>query len=345
MHRDSEVSAIAATLSGLLQDETHLERLGGGRNSRVYKVTVSGVEAYIAKVYFRHSEDDRDRLATEFAAFQFLWKSGTKCVPRPVVKHSGDGIGVYEYVDGRAISSAEITEAAIDEAVRFLLQLRQLSRSEDAKQFGHASEACFSIQSIIRNIEFRLQKLYAVHSDSLHEFLSSRFVHEFEQISQWCRQNVSGSSVSFESEIASEDRTLSPSDFGFHNALRARDGRIVFLDFEYFGWDDPAKMVSDFLLHPAMNLNPVLGQRFVDGIASGFPDPAKLMKRVETVYPLFALKWTLILLNEFLPESLQRRGFANDTNLRREDIQLGQLSKANQMLERATRTETSRTHT
>ena len=53
--------------------------------------------------------------------------------------------------------------------------------------------------------------------------------------------------MSFERDIDSAERTLSPSDFGFHNALKRSDGRIVFLDFEYFGWDDPAKMTAEEL--------------------------------------------------------------------------------------------------
>ena len=36
-------------------------------------------------------------------------------------------------------------------------------------------------------------------------------------------------------------RTLSPSDFGFHNALLRGGREWVFLDFEYFGWDDPGQ--------------------------------------------------------------------------------------------------------
>ena len=40
-------------------------------------------------------------------------------------------------------------------------------------------------------------------------------------------------------------RALSPSDFGLHNALRGQDGQLRFVDFEYFGWDDPVKLVSD----------------------------------------------------------------------------------------------------
>ena len=49
-------------------------------------------------------------------------------------------------------------------------------------------------------------------------------------------------------------RALSPSDFGLHNAMRDEDGRLRFIDFEYFGWDDPVKLVSDTALHPGSEL-------------------------------------------------------------------------------------------
>ena len=52
--------------------------------------------------------------------------------------------------------------------------------------------------------------------------------------------------------LGEADRVVSPSDFGFHNALRTEDGRLAFLDFEYAGWDDPAKLVCDFELQPAV---------------------------------------------------------------------------------------------
>ena len=30
------------------------------------------------------------------------------------------------------------------------------------------------------------------------------------------------------------------------------NGSFVFIDFEYYGWDDPAKMIADFYLQPAV---------------------------------------------------------------------------------------------
>ena len=140
-----------------------------------------------------------------------------------------------------------------------------------------------------------------------------------------------------EAELPGEQRTLSPSDFGFHNALRRPEGRLVFLDFEYFGWDDPAKMISDFLLHPALELPERLKQRFAAGMYRRFSANKSLAKRVETVYPLFGLKWCLIMLNEFVPEDMQRRGFASGGSLDRASTQARQLEKARRMLARIER--------
>ena len=38
---------------------------------------------------------------------------------------------------------------------------------------------------------------------------------------------------------------LSPSDFGFHNIVKNKK-KLYFLDFEYSGFDDPLKLLSDF---------------------------------------------------------------------------------------------------
>ena len=82
-----------------------------------------------------------------------------------------------------------------------------------------------------------------------------------------------------------------------------------FIDFEYFGWDDPVKLVSDTAIHP--------GSSFAESSAaaidqSGFraslkpTTPRSLC--VETFcIPLFGTIWCLIILNDYLPERRSRR--------------------------------------
>ena len=54
----------------------------------------------------------------------------------------------------------------------------------------------------------------------------------------------------FKKELKSDEKIISPSDFGLHNAKLNRDHRLTFFDFEYAGWDDPAKTIADFFAQP-----------------------------------------------------------------------------------------------
>jgi len=342
---DADVSGteFQTVLSRLLDSAvTAVELLGGGRNSQVYRLTCAGLRQYLAKIYFRHEEDQRDRLEVELSSLQFLWRNGVTCVPQPIAVDRELACVVYEFIEGRRIPSAEVTESDIDDAVQFLVRLEGLKRQEGSRQLALASEVCFSIAAIVDNIHQRMDRLFACRDEgtiyrALGRFLRSDFLPAFGEIVRWCQSQLDKSGVDFTTELEFEERTLSPSDFGFHNALRRTDNRIVYLDFEYFGWDDPAKMVSDFLLHPAMELDDVLKRRFAENIVGRWQNARRLARRIEIVYPLFGLKWCLILLNEFVPEHLLRRGFASGGDLRRCELQEEQLRKAKRMLERVRR--------
>ncbi|HUI07363.1 MAG TPA: phosphotransferase [Verrucomicrobiae bacterium] len=299
-----------------------LEWIGGGGNSRIYKLP----GPHAGKVYFGQRRHDRNRLEVEFHALQFLWNHGVRCVPKPIAADAQTGHAVYEFIDGSRLSGADATEADIDDAVDFLAALKRLASDPDAAALPPAAEACFSTQAIIENLQARLARVAA--APPLQEFLNDSFRPTLKRMTE--RLPPDG-------ELPLEQRTLSPSDFGFHNALRRPDGRLLFLDFEYFGWDDPAKMISDFLLHPALELPEPLKRRFVTGIYRRLDANKSLAKRVETVYPLFGLKWCLIMLNEFVPEDWQRRGFASGGSLDRVAAQTRQLDKARRMLARIER--------
>ena len=224
----------------------------------------------------------------------------------------------------------------------FLGRLRDLSRKSESRRLGVASEAFFSVEAMLENLNQRLTRLRAVGEETaapqtLRDFLVGEFTPLLERVTSWSESRLHAAGMSFAQKLSWEQLTLSPSDFGFHNALRQRNGRIIFLDFEYFGWDDPAKMIVDFLLHPAMNLSPDLKKRFVSVVLRRFADWPGLSGRVESVYPLFGLKWCLIMLNEFLPGELLRRQFASAAGAERSTLQRQQLDNARQMLNRIRR--------
>ncbi len=135
----------------------------------------------------------------------------------------------------------------------------------------------------------------------------------------------------YEHLLADECRTLSPSDFWFHNALRNREGEIIFIDFEYFGWDDPAKLVGDFVLHPGMNLTNSQKQHWIKGAEKIFG--SIMLRRMSLMWPLLGLCWCLILLNDFRQDYfLRRNGSAGkQTTINRSRL-MHQLARSEQLL-------------
>lgn len=306
--------------------EVALERLDGGQNGRVYRVTASS-RSYALKTYFRHAADSRARMETEFASLTFLRECGERCIPAPLAADGGHACAVYEWVEGEVVAPGRLKAQHIDAATAFLSRLAALARRPEAAYLRSASEACFSGRALVDVLHRRLALLLAqTEYRDLAGFLHAELSPAINAIATRSGKRLG---EAFDRDLALRFRTLSPSDFGFHNALLRPDGTLIFLDMEYFGWDDPVKTISDFVLHPGMTIPPVLKQAFVASMLREFPEAAG---RLAAFYPLFGLKWCLILLNEFLPAHLARRRFAGMSEHDIAARQNEQLAKARNIL-------------
>ena len=109
----------------------------------------------------------------------------------------------------------------------------------------------------------------------------------------------------------------------FHNAILLKDGRFRFIDFEYAGWDDPAKTVCDFFCQPEIPVPIKYFPLFEASVLEMSPDPKKLAQRIELLFPVYKIKWCCIILNDFLPVEGKRRQFAKKRDcIERKKIQL-----------------------
>ena len=70
----------------------------------------------------------------------------------------------------------------------------------------------------------------------------------WEQVTYTACQNAETDNLVLDERIPGSDIRLSPSDFGFHNALEDKNGTLIFMDFEYAGPDHPGKIVCDLFL-------------------------------------------------------------------------------------------------
>jgi hypothetical protein len=290
-----------------------LSAVGGGRNSRVYRVeTPNGV--FALKRYPAREDDQRDRLGVETRALTWMARHGLDVVPRAMAVDAAANCVLLNWVEGSPVSA--VSAADIDQALEFLGALEKLRRTSCLPDAQLASEACLSGAEIERQIRARLTDLSALDDEpALQAFLREDFARALDARLSRAWEAFSLAGISFDAELAAEQRSLVPSDFGFHNALRSANGRLTFLDFEYFGWDDPVKLTCDTLLHPGMPIPQGLQPRFRTAAEKLYGGDPEFATRLDALYPLFGLRWALILLNEFHPRGWQRRvaaGAADD---------------------------------
>jgi hypothetical protein len=313
--------------AGLQNAGVQSKLLRGGANNKVLAVeTTEG--KYLAKFYYREDSGTRNRLQAEFSFISYAWAIGIRCVPKPIFFSPEENVGIYEFIAGRKVSEAELTAGHVMQAAGFIRALND--RSDRDENLPLAAEACFTLQEHFSLIDRRIQRLIELPLNSQLDRELSDFVRGMERHWTGVKEELSRHTIRFE-ELETADRCISPSDFGMHNALLRESGELCFLDFEYAGWDDPAKLVSDFFCQPAVPVGIAHFENFATEALAYSKNRLALIDRARLLYPVFAIKWCCIMLNEFLPEVARRRSFA-DAALDIEASRLRQLGKARNFL-------------
>jgi len=318
---------VARSLIGASAEIEHL--LGGGRNSRVYHVRSGGKE-FALKQYPSLADDPRDRLSTEVGALTLMERYRIDAVPRVAGVDREHGFVLLTWVDGAPVT--EIVDADIDAAVHFLAAIYALRSTPWAKDQPAAAEACLSGVEIERQVVGRLGRLQEVRGEgNLASFLKHAFVPALERETVNAAARMKAAGLDFAANLPQEWQSLVPSDFGFHNSLRRKDGSLAFVDFEYFGWDDPVKLTADIILHPGRPLAPAQRRRFFRLAGELYGADSTFAARFGAYLPLFGLRWVLILLNEFIPDRWQGRVLAG-TSETWADAKAAQLERATEFL-------------
>ncbi len=317
------------------QTEPTVTRLSGGANNGVFRVDLRD-ESYILKQYFSHPEDPRDRFGTETVFVDFLWRNGIRVIPELLASDEHDKLALFRFVKGRSLAASEVDQSHVDQAEQFCRELFQIQSVPDAQQLPIASEACFSIQDHLDCVGCRLASLESIAPTSPHHVDAARFVkaelaQSWQAVRQFVEHRCDSHDRQLDDVLPDQDRVLSPSDFGFHNAILTGSGRLCFFDFEYAGWDDPAKLVCDFFCQVEVPAPRSLMPRFVESLPPVGAGSRPLAERVECLFPVYLLKWCAIVLNDFVPVASARRQFSAAAAPSAERLEL-QLKKARRLL-------------
>ncbi len=313
-----------------------LQRLAGGANNSVFRAVWAG-RPYLVKQFFSHPHDLRDRYGAEVSFAEFAWQHGLRALPQLLARCSASRLAVFEFIDGRSVRAEEIDANLVRQAAGFLEELFAAQTSHASQSLPPAAESCFSLGEHLARVDARIQRLAAIRPDSDLDRDAQRLAQEglaprWRQIREAFRRACLRTGQGLEVELGPEERCISPSDFGFHNALLEAEGRLRFFDFEYAGWDDPAKLLCDFHCQVELPVSRLLWREFLDRLLERLPRADRVAWRVERLLPVYQLKWCCIVLNEFLPDVLARRRFSDADRVGRRQPEV-QLAKARRLLE------------
>jgi hypothetical protein len=294
--------------------EFQLQPLSASGNNRVFVLNTAD-EKLVLKWYFHDPADLRDRLGAEYAFLEHAWDTGLRCIPKPMGKDPVNHLALYEFVEGEKLQAQQVKDTDMEQAAQFLASLNTAHSRATADTLPPASEACFGVAAHLAMVDARLARFATLQPESEVDSVAATFVADLAKYWTLTKTRLyAGCKViglDPEADLPASQRCLSPSDFGFHNALVRPDGTLCFIDFEYAGWDDPAKAVGDFFSHPGVQVSRQYFDRFLATVLAPFAEPEAMAARVRLLEPVFQLKWCCIILNEFLPAGARRRTFAN----------------------------------
>jgi len=300
----------------------------GHRNNRVYRVESAAGKRYALKIYPDLLVDPRPRLESEITACKLLGKLGR--TPNLISYDQHLNIALFKWIDGAPPNL--VNKGDVDQALRFVNALHDLSSQTDAR-FPVASEACLSGRQLFWQLQVRIQALEKSSNLELQSFLEHTIKPLWQELSNLSA--IKWPKSTFDRDLSREKQTLSLSDFGFHNAVRSQDGKLTFIDLEYFGLDDPVKLIADFLWHPAMDLGGEEKEYWLSSALKIFRRDPQLRERFRVSWPLYGLRWALIMLNEFRTDGLQKRAHADrDVEGDFERIKSEQLEKSRLLCEK-----------
>ncbi len=280
-----------------------LERLRGGINNQVFRCS-HGSQQWVIKGYAPTQLGHRDRMQAEVEFLQFAAESAPGFTPALIQFDRKWRCVVLEHLEGEAFpEGAPPSDAAVAEAVEFFRQLNAETCLARHSIKADAAEGFLSLREHLTNVRERYERMTCSHlvseirprADALLNHLHTELAYTEERTNSLIDRGI------VEDTINTDQRCISPSDFGFHNAIRTPKG-IRFIDFEFAGWDDPAKAVQDFILQPRVPI-----AKDESPLLEAFPHQRRpgIRRRCEAIRPITKLKWVCIVLGVLQPERLE----------------------------------------
>ena len=283
-----------------------VSQIVNGRNSKVYIVDNNN-EKLIVKYYYYDPNDGRDRAKAEYEFLNYLLINNISFVAKPIYYDPHKHINIISFLPGD--TPIKISNEMILSCSDFIKKINFNRFNKYSRMLSDASESSDSIFAHISNIGKRIESLThfsneSIEFDYLNNFVQTKMLKCYQALLEKVLNDYEDEYI--KSRLSTNSKILSPSDFGFRNTL-IYEGDLYFLDFEYAGWDDPAKIICDFGCQPDIPINDNELNIFRKSFSDWYDLYDDLTKRCNLLLPFYRLKWCCIMLNEFTIKGKKRR--------------------------------------
>ena len=283
------------------------EEIYAGMNNRLFVLNTDSKQKLLGKIYIR---DDTPRLYNEFTSFSFLRENGITQTPTVYFKNDELNYAVYSFEEGLIKTSQNLNFADIEKMLDFIIKLQDFERKKVTTPFNFILYSINSLNDFIQNAYERAGKLerYTIENNInplLSNFLSGfDLKHYLDEQFETIRSTLSKEELSC--KLDDNSYRLSTNDFaGANNTIFKKDGAALFIDFEYFGWDHPLKIIVDFVNHIKNKDIPIeYKKRFVNLYKERSNISPKFLNQLDTAIRLSQIDWVTRLTRWCTPENI-----------------------------------------
>jgi hypothetical protein len=259
-----------------------------GRNNKSFKIMNN--EIFVKEF---NSSKKNESFSKELKFSQFLNDNKNKYTPKILSISKRRKVIKYEYKENNNKKEhlKNIHKTIIDN-FRFIKEINNLDYKN--KKFNFATGYCEKLKNYKNEIEkriYNLKKTFFYKNNLKFRTLIKKIEYKL---------NLLFDINYFEKKFDLDKKSLilSPCDFHFENMIFNK--KIYYIDFEYSGIDDPAKLYSIFYLQPEFNINLNIFFKTINKVLFFKRSNNAIKRNIIFLMPIIYLRWSLILLNQFL---------------------------------------------
>lgn len=324
-----EIRAWGETQFG--SSDATLTQQSGGANNQVYLWENANNRA-ILKLYGTPIPGLPDRFTAETEFLQYANTVASDFAPQLLNYNRNLRVVAMEYIEGRKFDRDKKPALVdIQRASEFLSLLNSDRDTAEQLITNRAADGLLRLTEHAKNIEQRIDTLVSDHLPLAFQESSNALILKVKStwLGVYGRLDTALSNGDIIDKLDEKYCCLSPSDFGFHNAV-ASTGGTKFYDFEFAGWDDPTKAVVDFFLQPRIRIPSEHIPLMQEAVASSIPIDI-LLQRARFLSSILQVKWITIVLAVLRPERLETMLKVNVTQSA-EDLIQERLKRGNELL-------------